>query len=71
MSPTAPSIARPEGINFSFCFYQFPDIHQSLQLFFEKTFNKECSMPLPDAKKVAAASPKHIKTKMVRDFTTE
>jgi hypothetical protein len=65
------TIARPAGINFSFCFYQLPDMYQSLQLFFEKTFNKEASVPFADAKKVAAAVADKIKTKMVWDFTTE
>jgi hypothetical protein len=62
------TVARPAGINFSFCFYQLPDVIQSLQLFFEKTFNKECSIPMPDAKKVSAAVAEAIKTKMVWDF---
>jgi hypothetical protein len=62
------TVARPEGINFSFCFYQLPDVIQSLQLFFEKTFNKETSVPLADSKKVAAAFAENIKTKMVMDY---
>jgi hypothetical protein len=65
------TIARPEGINFSFCFYQLPDVIQSLQLFFEKTFNKEASVPLADSKKVAAAVAENIKTKMIMDFLSE
>jgi hypothetical protein len=65
------TIARPAGINFSFCFYHLPDMHQSIQLFFEKTFNKECSIPFADAKKVAAAVAEKIKTKMVWDFSAE
>jgi hypothetical protein len=68
MSYGAFTVARPEGINFSFCFYQLPDVIQSLQLFFEKTFNKEASVPLADSKKVAAAFAENIKTKMVMDF---
>jgi hypothetical protein len=65
------TIARPAGINFSFCFYQLPDMHQSMQLFFEKTFSKEASIPFVDAKKVAAAVAEKIKTKMVWDFASE
>ncbi len=65
------TVARPAGINFSFCFYQLPDMHQSMQLFFEKTFSKEASIPGPDAKKVAAAVGEAVKTKMGWDFTTE
>jgi hypothetical protein len=65
------TIARPAGINFSFCFYQLPDMFQSLQLFFEKTFNKEASIPFADAKKVAAAVADKIKTKMIWDYQAE
>jgi hypothetical protein len=65
------TIARPEGINFSFCFYQLPDVIQSMQLFFEKTLSKECSVPMPDAKKVAAAVAEAIKTKMIFDYQSE
>jgi hypothetical protein len=64
------TIARPTGINFSFCFYYLPDMFQSMQLFFEKTFNKEASVPQADAKKAAAAIVETIKTKMVWDFVT-
>ena len=38
---------------------------------FEKTFSKECSVPMPDAKKVAARVAEAIKTKMVWDFSAE
>jgi len=65
------TIARPAGINFSFCFYALPDLHQSLQLFFEKTFSKEASVPSVDAKKVAAAIAEKVKTKMVWDYQAE
>jgi hypothetical protein len=65
------TIARPAGINFSFCFYHLPDMFQSMQLFFEKTFSKEASIPFVDAKKVAAAVAQNIKTKMVWDYKVE
>jgi hypothetical protein len=65
------TIARPAGINFSFCFYQLPDVHQSMQLFFEKTFSKEASIPFADAKKAAAAIAEKIKTKMIWDYQAE
>jgi hypothetical protein len=68
MSYGAFTIARPEGINFSFCFYQLPDVCTSLQLFFEKTFNKEASVPQSDAKKVSMAVAENVKNKMVMDF---
>ena len=65
------TILRPAGINFSFCFYNLPDMHQSMQLFFEKTLSKECSVPMVDAKKIAAAVAGTIKTKMVWDYLSE
>ena len=61
------TIARPAGINFSFCFYALPDMHQSLQLFFEKTFSKEAGMPMTDAKKVASEISKRISETMGRE----
>jgi hypothetical protein len=65
------TIMRPAGVNFSFCFYFLPDMYQSIQLFFEKTFNKEAGVPLSDAKTVSAAVSEKIKTKMVWDFSKE
>ncbi|HOX31824.1 MAG TPA: hypothetical protein PLB91_05800 [Spirochaetales bacterium] len=65
------TIMRPAGVNFSFCFYLLPDMYQSLQLFFEKTFNKEAGVPLADSKKVSAAVAEKIKTSMAWDFKTE
>jgi hypothetical protein len=65
------TIMRPAGVNFSFCFYFLPDMYQSLQLFFEKTFNKEAGVPLADSKKVAASVAEKVKTSMEWEFTTE
>jgi hypothetical protein len=42
-----------------------------MQLFFEKTFSKEASIPFVDAKKVSAAIAEKIKTKMIWDFQSE
>ena len=44
---------------------------QSMQLFFEKTFSKEASIPFVDAKKVAAAIADKIKTKLIWDYQAE
>ena len=65
------TIMRPAGINFAFCFYLLPDIYQSMQLFFEKTFNKEAGVPLADSKKVSASVAERVKATMVWDFKTE
>ncbi|HUX41318.1 MAG TPA: hypothetical protein VMV83_09160 [Rectinemataceae bacterium] len=58
------TIMRPTGINFSFVFYALPDIKESLNTFFEKTFNKEAGLPLADCKKIAPAITQSIVTKM-------
>ncbi len=58
------TIMRPTGINFSFVFYALPDVKESLNLFFEKTFNKEAGLPLADCKKIASAVTASVVTKM-------
>jgi hypothetical protein len=45
-------IARPTGINFSFVFYNLPDIYDSIGLFFELSINRDCHVPQADARKV-------------------
>jgi hypothetical protein len=47
------TILRPTGINFALVFYNLPDLYDSLNMFFEKTFNKEAGIPQSDAKKGA------------------
>jgi hypothetical protein len=47
------TILKPSGMNFSIVFYQLPDIFESLEKFFEQTFNKEVGIPQADARKVA------------------
>ncbi len=61
------TIMRPTGMNFSFVFYKLPDVYESLQLFFEKTFNKEAGIPLADSKKIAAAVTEKVKAEMYWD----
>jgi len=46
-------------------------MYQSMQLFFEKTFNKETGVPLADAKKVSIAVAEKVKTAMVWDYQSE
>jgi hypothetical protein len=47
------TILRPTGVNFALVFYRLPDVFDTLQLFFEKTFNREAGIPQVDAKKSA------------------
>lgn len=44
------TILKPTGINFALVFYHLDDIFDTLELFFEKTFNKEAGIPMADAK---------------------
>lgn len=47
------TVAKPQGINVSFVFYQLPDLYETLAKFFEQTFNKDAGVPQADAKKAA------------------
>lgn len=53
MTFTSFTILKPTGINFAFVFYNLPDVLDSIQMFFEKTLNKETKVPTHDAKKAA------------------
>jgi hypothetical protein len=47
------TILRPTGINFALVFYNHPEIYSTIDMFFQKTFNKEAGIPQVDAKKGA------------------
>jgi len=47
------TVAKPEGLNISFVFYELPDLYDNLSKFFEKTFNKDASVPQADARNAA------------------
>ncbi len=70
MSYTSFTVMKPTGINFAFVFFSLPDLYDSMGLFFEKTFNKEAGVPLPDAKKVAKAIAAKVEQTMVWEFTS-
>lgn len=55
MSYSSFTIMRPTGLNFSFVFFNRPDVADSLKLFFEKTLNKESNVPRGDATNGAKA----------------
>jgi hypothetical protein len=65
------TVMRPTGMNFAFLFYKLPDVFDSLQLFFEKSFNKEAGVPLADSKKVSAAVVDKVRTEMSWEFTKD
>ena len=47
------TVAKPAGLNVSFIFYSLPDLYDTLNKFFEQTFNKDAAVPQMDAKKAA------------------
>ena len=47
------TILKPSGINFSFIFYNLPDVFQSIDKFFAATLNKEAAVPKSEADKAA------------------
>lgn len=64
------TILKPEGINVALVFYKLPDMYETMQLFFERTFNKEAGIPMTDAKKCAAKVASSVKTLMQWEFTS-
>ncbi len=47
------TIFKPKGIDFSFIFYNLPDVFETIKLFFSKTLNREAKVPQHDAEKAA------------------
>jgi len=47
------TVLKPTGINFSFVFYNLPDVFETVQKFFTATLNKEANVPRADAEKAA------------------
>jgi hypothetical protein len=47
------TVAKPQGFNISFVFYDLPDLYETLSLFFEKSFNNDAGIPQADARKAA------------------
>jgi hypothetical protein len=58
------TIMKPSGLNISFVFYSNPEIYQTMEVFFEKSFNKDGAVPQADAKKAAKATAKLIRDNM-------
>ena len=47
------TILKPSGINFSFIFFNQPDVFESIDKFFAATLNKEAAVPKSEAVKAA------------------
>ena len=47
------TIMKPSGINFSFIFFNGPDVFQTIAKFFAATLNKEAAVPKSEAEKAA------------------
>jgi hypothetical protein len=58
------TVAKPVGYNISFIFYEMPDMYETLQKFFEQTFNKDAGVPHVDAVAIAKTVVEVIKNKM-------
>ncbi|GHU80757.1 hypothetical protein FACS189468_1420 [Spirochaetia bacterium] len=58
------TILKPLGLNFALVFYNRPDLYQTLQLFFERTLNREAGIPQADSKKAALKIAECVKTNM-------
>jgi len=58
------TVAKPVGLNVTFLFYELPDLYETLNKFFEQSFNKDAGIPQIDAKKVAKETVNVIEKQM-------
>ena len=58
------SVAKPEGHDVTFLFYELPDLYDTLEKFFEKAFNNDAGVPQSDAKKAAQMIINVVKNQM-------
>jgi len=58
------TVAKPVGFNVSILFYKTPEIYDTLQKFFEQTFNKDAGIPHSDAVKSAKVTLEVIQKQM-------
>ena len=63
-SLSAFTVAKPVGFNISFVFYKQPEIFETLERFFDQTFNKDAGVPQADAVKAAKTALKVIQKEM-------
>ncbi len=47
------TVLKPSGINFSFVFYNLPDVYETVGKFFSATLNKEAGVPKAEAVKAS------------------
>jgi len=64
------TILKPIGLNFSFLFFELPDLPQTLEAFFAKTLSNEAAVPSFDAKRVAKLIAEKVKTALKWDYAT-
>ena len=58
------TVARPEGNNISFVFYELPDLYKTLTTFFTQAFSKDAGIPQVDAKKASEMTVKVVENQM-------
>lgn len=64
------TILKPTGVNFSFLFFDLPDLPQTLEMFFAKTLANEAAVPTFDAKRVAKLIAEKVKTALSWEWAT-
>jgi len=66
------TVAKPVGFNVSFLFYYMPDIYETIEKFFEQTFNKDAKVPQTDAAKASKLAVEVIEEQMAfkSDFSS-
>lgn len=47
------TVAKPSGINICFVFYDLKDLYDTLEKFFESSFNKDAAVPQVDARRIS------------------
>ena len=58
------TVAKPEGLNISFLFFETEELYDTLSKFFEQTFNKDANVPQADAKKASKMTVEVIEKQM-------
>jgi hypothetical protein len=61
------TVEKPVAMDFSILFFPVPDMLDTLQSFFEKSFVKEAGIPLPDAEKASNLIAKSLRGLLARD----
>lgn len=66
------TVSKPSGFNYTFLFYEGPDLYETLEKFFDQAFNQDAAVPQADAKKAAKVTVEVVEKQMAfrSDFGT-